>query len=195
MQPKKQLFLQKTGSFSASAGLVAVRRTAGEQKNGGLTGARTRDHRLKRAMLCRLSYQPTGFSDVLYKIPPPDRLFKQKTQLFVFFLRVHAGITEREPLFLRAHTRTAVYGCGVGRMNTEQAGPAPGHRRLRKLRTRPCVRQTSSAPIRTTPYLSVFVRRYCVGGSHTRAAGDDPNPGKKKRRPFTVSAQLSASLQ
>ena len=30
------------------------------KKIGGLTGARTRDHRLKRAMLCRLSYQPTG---------------------------------------------------------------------------------------------------------------------------------------
>ena len=28
------------------------------QKNGGLTGTRTRDHRLKRAMLYRLSYQP-----------------------------------------------------------------------------------------------------------------------------------------
>ena len=31
------------------------------KKNGGLTGTRTRDHRLKRAMLYRLSYQPAVF--------------------------------------------------------------------------------------------------------------------------------------
>ena len=31
------------------------------QKNGGLTGARTRDSRLKRAVLYRLSYQPIRF--------------------------------------------------------------------------------------------------------------------------------------
>ena len=29
------------------------------QKSGELAGTRTRDHRLKRAMLYRLSYQPT----------------------------------------------------------------------------------------------------------------------------------------
>ena len=32
------------------------------QKNGGLTGARTRDSRLKRAVLYRLSYQPVVHS-------------------------------------------------------------------------------------------------------------------------------------
>ena len=40
---------------------VCLAETAGYfNKNGGLTGTRTRDHRLKRAMLYRLSYQPTG---------------------------------------------------------------------------------------------------------------------------------------
>ena len=33
-----------------------------DQKNGGLTGARTRDSRLKRAVLYRLSYQPVVHS-------------------------------------------------------------------------------------------------------------------------------------
>ena len=59
-----------------------------------MTGTRTRDHRLKRAMLYRLSYQPTGitadgndFLKYLHSVifQPHSRFFFKKTAKKIIF--------------------------------------------------------------------------------------------------------------